>query len=121
MPAIFIKFKIRSIQLFGQVILHLNTALFQVMLIIIKKPVLIYQEHMIRSTIRILAFNILEKGLKKLQSLPDTTVDLDNFLINLADGYYKLQDYKKAFDYYAEYVVFSKGRNYQSFHSHSKP
>lgn len=51
---------------------------------------------------------ILKKGLNKLQSLPDTTVDLDNFLINLADGYYKLQDYKKAFDYYTEYVRFSQ-------------
>ena len=50
----------------------------------------------------------LEKGLKKLQSLPDTTVELDNFLINLADGYYKLKDYKKAFDYYRDYTRFAQ-------------
>lgn len=52
--------------------------------------------------------SILEKGLKKLQSLPDTSVELDNFLINLADGYYKLNNYKKAFDYYTQYVRFSQ-------------
>jgi len=47
---------------------------------------------------------ILEKGFKKLQSLPDTTVELDRYLSNLADGYNKLKDYKKAFDYYRQYV-----------------
>ena len=51
---------------------------------------------------------ILEKGLKNLQSLPDTTVDLDNFLIALADGYYKLKEYKLAFDYYTAYTRFAE-------------
>ena len=47
---------------------------------------------------------ILEKGLKKLRSLPDTNVNLDNFLSNLADAYNNLKDYKKAFDYYRDYT-----------------
>jgi Signal transduction histidine kinase len=51
---------------------------------------------------------ILEKGLKNLQSLPDTSVDFDNFLIALADGYYKLKEYKKAFDYYTTYTRFAQ-------------